>query len=85
MRTRWVHFHQQKWLRSRERRGQERVLFLGSLALWIGACTFGLPIVRGWANYSFLLSGYTVADAVMAARRTVALRAVNVLNGSGGR
>ncbi len=40
---------------------QERVLFLGSLALWIGVCTFGSQYARNFAAYSFVLSGYTVA------------------------
>src|SRR5690349_21167597 len=40
---------------------QERVLFLGGLALWIGLCTFGSQFARNWAAYSFVLSGYTAA------------------------
>src|SRR5260370_41600178 len=40
---------------------QERVLFLGALALWIGLCAFGSQYARNFAAYSFLLSGYTVA------------------------
>ncbi|MBV8095700.1 MAG: FUSC family protein, partial [Acetobacteraceae bacterium] len=40
---------------------QERVLFLGALAGWIGLCTFGSQYARNWAAYSFVLSGYTVA------------------------
>jgi uncharacterized membrane protein YccC len=40
---------------------QERILFLGSLALWIGLCTFGSQYARNFAAYSFVLSGYTVA------------------------
>ncbi len=40
---------------------QERVLFLGGLALWIGLCTFGSQYARNFAAYSFVLSGYTVA------------------------
>src|SRR6266481_7451265 len=40
---------------------QERVLFLGGLALWIGICTFGSQYARNLAAYSFVLSGYTVA------------------------
>ncbi|HTT80208.1 MAG TPA: FUSC family protein [Stellaceae bacterium] len=40
---------------------QERVLFLGALALWIGLCAFGSQYARNWAAYSFVLSGYTVA------------------------
>jgi uncharacterized membrane protein YccC len=40
---------------------RERVLFLGSLALWIGLCSFGSQYARNFAAYSFVLSGYTVA------------------------
>ena len=40
---------------------QERVLFLGGLALWVGLCTFGSQYARNWAAYAFVLSGYTVA------------------------
>jgi uncharacterized membrane protein YccC len=40
---------------------QERVLFLGAVALWIGLCTFGSQYARNFAAYSFVLSGYTVA------------------------
>jgi uncharacterized membrane protein YccC len=40
---------------------QERVLFLGGLALWIGLCTFGSQYARNSAAYSFVLSGYTLA------------------------
>jgi len=40
---------------------QERVLFLGALALWIGICTFGSQYARNLAAYSFVLSGYTVS------------------------
>jgi len=40
---------------------QERVLFLGALALWIGFCTFGSQYARNFAAYSFVLSGYTAA------------------------
>jgi uncharacterized membrane protein YccC len=40
---------------------QERVLFLGALALWIGLCTFGSQYARNFLAYSFVLSGYTVA------------------------
>jgi len=42
---------------------QERVLFLGALALWIGFCTFGSQHARNFAAYSFVLSGYTVFPA----------------------
>jgi uncharacterized membrane protein YccC len=40
---------------------QERVLFLGTLALWIGLCTFASKQARNFAAYGFVLSGYTVA------------------------
>jgi uncharacterized membrane protein YccC len=40
---------------------QERVLFLGTLALWIGLCTFASKHARNFAAYGFVLSGYTVA------------------------
>ena len=36
---------------------QERVLFLGALALWIGLCAFGSQYARSFAAYSFVLSG----------------------------
>src|SRR5271165_4180984 len=38
---------------------QERVLFLGGIALWVGICTLGSQYARSWAAYSFVLSGYT--------------------------
>jgi uncharacterized membrane protein YccC len=40
---------------------QERVLFLGALAVWIGLCAFSSQYARNFAAYSFVLSGYTVA------------------------
>ena len=40
---------------------QERVLFLGALALWVGLCTFGSQYARNFTAYGFVLSGYTVA------------------------
>jgi uncharacterized membrane protein YccC len=40
---------------------QERVLFLGALALWVGLCTFGSQFARNFAAYAFVLCGYTVA------------------------
>ena len=40
---------------------QERVLFLGALALWLGICAFGSQYARNFAAYSFVLSGYTAA------------------------
>ena len=40
---------------------QERVLFLGALAIWIGVCTFGSQYARNFSAYAFVLSGYTAA------------------------
>ncbi|MBV8186511.1 MAG: FUSC family protein [Alphaproteobacteria bacterium] len=40
---------------------QERVLFLGCLALWTAACTFGSKCLRNFASYACVLSGYTAA------------------------
>jgi uncharacterized membrane protein YccC len=40
---------------------QERVLFLGSLAIWIGFCTIASKQTRNFASYGFVLSGYTAA------------------------
>jgi uncharacterized membrane protein YccC len=40
---------------------QERVLFLGTLAMWIGLCTFASQYARNFSAYGFVLSGYTAA------------------------
>src|SRR5271165_1267364 len=40
---------------------QERVMFLGALAIWIGLCTFASKHARNFTAYGFVLSGYTVA------------------------
>src|ERR1700680_902729 len=40
---------------------QERVLFLGTLAIWIGLCTFGSQYARDFSAYAFILSGYAAA------------------------
>src|SRR3954453_22307304 len=40
---------------------QERVLFLGTLAIWIGLCTFASVRARNFTAYGFVLSGYTAA------------------------
>lgn len=40
---------------------QDRVLFLGSLALWGGACAFATTVLRNFAAYAAALAGYTVA------------------------
>jgi uncharacterized membrane protein YccC len=41
--------------------GQVPELFLLSLALWIGFCTFGAALNRNFRAYGFVLSGYTTA------------------------
>jgi hypothetical protein len=40
---------------------QDRVLFLGALALWGAACSFVSALLRDFASYSAMLAGYTVA------------------------
>jgi uncharacterized membrane protein YccC len=40
---------------------QDRMLFLGSLALWCAACSFLSALLRNFASYSAMLAGYTVA------------------------
>ena len=40
---------------------QERVLFLGALAVWLGVCTYASKRAQGFAGYGFVLAGYTVA------------------------
>lgn len=40
---------------------QERVLFIGALAVWLGFCTFAAKYARNFAAYGFVLSGYTAA------------------------
>ena len=42
---------------------QERVLFLGALAVWIGMCTSGSQYMRNFTAYAFVLAGYTAAIA----------------------
>ena len=39
---------------------QERVLFLLSMALWIGLCTAGSMVYRNHQSYGFVLAGYTL-------------------------
>ena len=39
---------------------QERVLFLLSMALWIGLCTAGSMVYRNHQSYGFVLAGYTI-------------------------
>ena len=36
-------------------------LFIASLAVWIGLCSFAARAARNFASYSFQLAGYTVA------------------------
>jgi uncharacterized membrane protein YccC len=40
---------------------QYGVLFLASLAVWIGLCNFAARAARNFTSYGFLLAGYTVA------------------------
>jgi uncharacterized membrane protein YccC len=39
---------------------QERILFLLSMALWIGLCTAGSMVYRNHQSYGFVLAGYTL-------------------------
>jgi len=41
--------------------GQIPELFLLSIAIWIGSCTFGAALNRSFRAYGFVLSGYTTA------------------------
>ena len=40
---------------------QDRILFLGGLALWGAACAFAATLLRNFAAYAAALAGYTVA------------------------
>src|SRR4051795_8426306 len=40
---------------------QDRLLFLGALALWCAACSLVSTLLRNFASYSAMLAGYTVA------------------------
>src|SRR6476659_1092364 len=40
---------------------QDRIAFLGLLALWGGLCTFAATALRDFASYSAALAGYTAA------------------------
>ena len=40
---------------------QDRVLFLGSLALWGAICAVGATLLRNFASYAAALAGYTAA------------------------
>jgi len=40
---------------------QQRELFLGAMALWIGLCAGGATLYRNFKSYAFVLAGYTAA------------------------
>lgn len=40
---------------------QDRIAYLGGLALWCGVCAFGATVLRNFASYSAALAGYTAA------------------------
>jgi uncharacterized membrane protein YccC len=40
---------------------QDRILFLGALAMWAAVCAFAATVLRNFASYSAALAGYTVA------------------------
>jgi uncharacterized membrane protein YccC len=40
---------------------QQRELFLGATALWVGICTAGASRYRNFRSYGFVLAGYTAA------------------------
>jgi uncharacterized membrane protein YccC len=40
---------------------QQRVAFLGTLALWGAICAFGATVLRNFASYAAALAGYTAA------------------------
>src|SRR5262252_1420082 len=40
---------------------QDRVAYLGLLALWCSICAFGATVLRNFASYSAALAGYTAA------------------------
>ncbi|HVJ38307.1 MAG TPA: FUSC family protein [Stenotrophomonas sp.] len=40
---------------------QQRVLFLGAMALWIGLCAGGATLYRNFKSYAFVLAGYSAA------------------------
>ncbi len=40
---------------------QDRVLFLGALAIWAAVCAFGATLLRNFASYAASLAGYTAA------------------------
>src|SRR5215470_4232143 len=40
---------------------QDRIAFLGFLALWCSVCAFGATLLRNFASYAAALAGYTAA------------------------
>jgi uncharacterized membrane protein YccC len=54
---------------------QDRVLFLGGLALWGAACAFVATVLHNFASYAAALAGYTVA--IVAAELLGAVGGVN--------
>jgi len=40
---------------------QQRSLFLGAMALWVGLCAGGATLYRNFKSYAFVLAGYTAA------------------------
>src|SRR5262249_58473194 len=40
---------------------QDRIAYLGLLALWCGICAFGATVLRNFASYAAALAGYTAA------------------------
>lgn len=46
---------------------QERVLFLGALAVWIGLCVWGAAYYRNYQSYGFVLAGYATCIAALPA------------------
>jgi uncharacterized membrane protein YccC len=46
---------------------QERVLFLGAIALWVGLCSGGAALYRNFKAYAFVLAGYTAVIVVLPA------------------
>ena len=44
---------------------QQRVLFLGTLALWVALCAGGATLYRNFMSYGFVLAGYSAAIVVL--------------------
>src|SRR5215831_16475117 len=40
---------------------QDRIAYLGFLALWCSVCAFGATVLRNFASYAAALAGYTAA------------------------